>query len=64
MIDFLQANATIPAIYEQAFNVVSHDHANEVSVSALSRVISSGSLSAAMVDKVSLVGSKTPYIKC
>ncbi|KAF9810448.1 hypothetical protein IEO21_06918 [Rhodonia placenta] len=51
--------ATLPAIYNQAFAAVDTANSGETSVSALSRVLGTSSLSASTIDKiVSLVSSR------
>ncbi|KZT09942.1 uncharacterized protein LAESUDRAFT_722098 [Laetiporus sulphureus 93-53] len=52
-------DATVPAIYHQAFAAVDSDNSGETSVSALSRVLATSSLPASTIEKiVSLVSSR------
>jgi sorting nexin-8 len=47
------ADATVPAIYNQSFQLVDTNNTGEVSVTSLSRVLGTSSLPAATIDKVS-----------
>lgn len=50
--DSYVGEATLPAIYNQAFAAVDTANSGETSVSALSRVLGTSSLSASTIDKV------------
>ncbi|KAF7309773.1 Sorting nexin [Mycena indigotica] len=53
------ADATVPAIYNQSFQLVDTTNSGEVSVSSLSRVLGTSNLPAGTIDKiVNLVSSK------
>ena len=52
----------MPAIYQQSFNTVDPTNSGETSVNSLSRVLSTSSLPAATVDKVTLHPNDMGYL--
>ncbi|KAJ6518817.1 hypothetical protein C8R45DRAFT_806412 [Mycena sanguinolenta] len=56
------ADATVPSIYNQSFQLVDPNNAGEVSVNALSRVLGTSSLPAATIDRIVNLVSSRPRV--
>ncbi|KAL1701925.1 hypothetical protein EV121DRAFT_262592 [Schizophyllum commune] len=56
------ADATVPAIYNRAFNAVDLDNTGDVSVNSLSRVLATSSLPASTIDRIVNLVSSRPRV--
>ncbi|KAL1747816.1 hypothetical protein HDZ31DRAFT_30940 [Schizophyllum fasciatum] len=58
----VMADATVPPIYNQAFNAVDSDSTGDVSVNSLSRVLATSSLPASTIDRIVNLVSSRPRV--